>query len=68
MDKKTGKVVANQVVQDVTFNRTAIVDNVTGELLGYDTNGDGEVDVSVADGDQAWTTDNNEWASVTSPD
>ncbi|MGA3557964.1 MucBP domain-containing protein, partial [Lactiplantibacillus plantarum] len=43
LDKKTGKVVANQVVQDVTFNRTAIVDKVTGELLGYDTNGDGEV-------------------------
>ncbi|MBS0938064.1 lectin-like domain-containing protein, partial [Lactiplantibacillus plantarum] len=41
LDKKTGKVVANQVVQDVTFNRTAIVDKVTGELLGYDTTGDG---------------------------
>ena len=40
-------------VQTVTFERTAIVDKVTGKILGYDTDGDGKVDTDNAD--RAWT-------------
>ncbi|MFR0541708.1 mucin-binding protein, partial [Lactobacillus delbrueckii] len=39
--------------QTAEFTRTAIVDKVTGKILGYDTDGDGEVDTTKAD--QAWT-------------
>ncbi|WP_414672051.1 mucin-binding protein, partial [Lactococcus sp. UBA7220] len=38
--------VLKQEVQTVTYTRTAVVDKVTGELLGYDTNGDGKVDTT----------------------
>ena len=45
--------------QSVTFNRTAIVDEVTGKVIGY-------VDPSnstktITDGDAAWTSTNNQW-------
>ena len=39
--------------QTAHFTRTAIVDKVTGKILGYDTNNDGQVDVT--NGDYAWT-------------
>jgi LPXTG-motif cell wall-anchored protein len=67
LDKKTGKTVASQVVQTVTYRRVAIVDDVTGKLLGYDTNGDGVVDIN--DGNKAWMlSGSNVLAAVTSPD
>ncbi|KRM09289.1 mucin-binding protein [Paucilactobacillus suebicus] len=67
LDKSTGKVVSKQVTQTVTYNRTAIVDEVTGALLGYDTNGDGNVDTT--NEDAAWVAANgDQWSLVTSPD
>ena len=39
-------------VQTAEFTRTAIVDKVTGKILGYDTNNDGKVDTESAD--RAW--------------
>ncbi|HBI1551068.1 TPA: MucBP domain-containing protein [Enterococcus faecalis] len=68
LDKVTEKEVAKQVVQTVGYARTGIVDKTTGELLGYDTTGDGKVDISVSDEAKAWMTDNKIWAEVTSPD
>ena len=68
LDKQTGKVVAKQVTEQVTYNRTAIVDKVTGQIIGYSTTGAGTVDQT--DGDKAWTAVDNksDWDSVTSPD
>ena len=40
-------------VQTAEFTRTAIVDKVTGKILGYDTNNDGKVDTENAN--RAWT-------------
>ncbi|WP_033899611.1 mucin-binding protein, partial [Lactococcus lactis] len=66
LDKETNKVVSKQVVQTVEYHRTAIVDKVTGELLGYDSDGDESVDVT--NGNEAWLTNNANWEKVTSPD
>ncbi|MGO3360641.1 MAG: mucin-binding protein, partial [Leuconostoc mesenteroides] len=67
LDKQTGQVVSKQVTQDVTYNRTAIIDKVSGELLGYDTNADGTPDTQ--DATAAWRdADGNSWAATTSPD
>ena len=68
LDKQTGKVVAKQITEQVTYNRTAIVDKVTGQIIGYSTTGGDTVDQT--DGDKAWTAVNNksDWDSVTSPD
>ena len=54
----------SQEVETVKFSRTAIVDKVTGELLGYDTNGDGKADTN--DGDRAWTPTTSSYKEVTS--
>ena len=40
-------------VQTTEFTRTAIVDKVTGKILGYDTDNDGKADTENAD--RAWT-------------
>ncbi|MGM9907964.1 mucin-binding protein, partial [Limosilactobacillus sp.] len=40
--------------QQVYFVRTAVKDLVTQDILGYDLNGDGQVDIPVKFGDQAW--------------
>ncbi|ORI82829.1 mucin-binding protein [Leuconostoc lactis] len=68
LDKQTGKVVAKQVTEQVTYNRTAIVDKVTGQIIGYSTTGGDTVDQT--DGNKAWTAVDNksDWDSVTSPD
>lgn len=68
LDKQTGKVIAKQVTEQVTYNRTAIVDKVTGQIIGYSTTGGDTVDQT--DGDKAWTAVDNksDWDSVTSPD
>ena len=68
LDKQTGKVVAKQVTEQVTYNRTAIVDKVTGQIIGYSTTGGDTVDQT--DGDKAWTAvdSKSDWDSVTSPD
>ena len=68
LDKQTGKVVAKQVTEQVTYNRTAIVDKVTGQIIGYSTTGGNTVDQT--DGNKAWTAVDNksDWDSVTSPD
>ena len=52
--------------QTVTFERTAIVDKVTGKILGYDTNNDGKVDTESAD--RAWTPLSAELSEVKSAD
>ena len=66
VDGLTKEKVADSVEQTITFTRHVVVDKVTGEVLGYDTNGDGMVDTTSAD--KAWMTDSNTWAEVTSPD
>ena len=66
VDGLTKEKVADSVEQNITFTRHVVVDKVTGEVLGYDTNGDGMVDTKNAD--DAWMTDSNTWAEVTSPD
>ncbi|WP_033900560.1 mucin-binding protein, partial [Lactococcus lactis] len=68
LDKETNKVVSKQVVQTVEYHRTAIVDKVTGELLGYDTDNDGQADLTVEEADNAWASDDNKWKEVSSPD
>ncbi|MGE9967172.1 mucin-binding protein [Limosilactobacillus mucosae] len=54
------------ITQTVTFERTAIVDKVTGKILGYDTNNDGKVDTENAD--RAWTPLSTEFSEVKSTD
>ena len=44
--------------QHVYFVRTAVKDVVTGEILGYDLNGDAQVDIAPAFGNQAWRAAN----------
>nr|WP_302145552.1 MucBP domain-containing protein [Limosilactobacillus mucosae] len=53
-------------VQTATFNRTAIIDSVTGEVLGYDVDGDGKVDTT--DADAAWMPSSAELGAVKSAD
>ncbi len=45
--------------QSVTFNRTAIVDEVTGKVIGYVDPSDSTK--TITDGDAAWTSTNNQW-------
>ena len=52
--------------QTAHFTRTAIVDKVNNKLLGYDTNGDGQVDITPAAGDFAWQSNDANLPSVTS--
>ncbi|MBM6809413.1 mucin-binding protein, partial [Faecalicoccus pleomorphus] len=66
VDGLTRGEVADSVTQKVIFNRHVIIDKVTGAVLGYDTNHDDQVDTTGAD--DAWMTDSNTWAEVTSPD
>ena len=66
LDELTSDKIADSVNQSMTFKRHVIIDKVTGEVLGYDTNGDDMVDTT--DADDAWMTDSNTWAEVTSPD
>ncbi|MDC2844409.1 YSIRK-type signal peptide-containing protein [Limosilactobacillus mucosae] len=54
------------ITQTVTFERTAIIDKVTGEILGYDTDNDGKVDTENAD--RAWTPLSAEFSEVKSAD
>ncbi|MCD5487265.1 mucin-binding protein [Lactobacillus delbrueckii] len=67
-DKQTKAVVAKQVTEQVTYNRTAIVDKVTGQIIGYSTTGGNTVDQT--DGSKAWIAKGGDtnWAAVTSPD
>ncbi|MFR0614416.1 YSIRK-type signal peptide-containing protein, partial [Lactobacillus porci] len=69
VDAKTNAQVADPVTQTVEFGRTAVVRKDTGELVGFDTNGDGVANVT--DGDTAWApTDakNTKWNKQISPD
>ncbi|CCI81665.1 mucin-binding protein [Lactobacillus hominis] len=62
----SGTKIAPSVVQSVHFGRTAIVDKVTGKLLGYST--DGKDQVTTTDGDKAWQViGSNKYKSVDSP-
>ncbi|MFJ6992476.1 MAG: hypothetical protein ACIRZ6_09650, partial [Limosilactobacillus mucosae] len=54
------------ITQTVTFERTAIVDKVTGKILGYDIDNDGKVDTENAD--RAWTPLSAEFNEVKSAD
>ncbi|WP_155859690.1 mucin-binding protein, partial [Lactobacillus equicursoris] len=53
-------------VQKAEFTRTAIVDKVTGKILGYDTDNDGKVDTESKD--RAWTPTEKTLAAVKSAD
>ncbi|MFR0593563.1 mucin-binding protein, partial [Limosilactobacillus mucosae] len=53
-------------VQTAEFTRTAIVDKVTGKILGYDTDNDGKVDTKSAD--RAWTPTEKTLEAVKSAD
>jgi LPXTG-motif cell wall-anchored protein len=69
VDAKTNAQVADPVTQTVEFGRTAVVRKNTGELVGFDTNGDGVADVT--DGDTAWAptdANNTKWNEQASPD
>ena len=55
---------ASSYVQTVSFKRTAVIDKVTGKLLGYDTNNDGQVDTT--DAERAWSPARDEFAEVVS--
>lgn len=70
VDATNGKDVATNVIQHVTYQRTAIIDQVTKAILGYDTNGDGKVDKTVSQAGLAWVASNhqNAFASQVSPD
>ena len=52
------------IKQTVTFKRTVIIDKVTGQLLGYDTNNDGQVDTT--DAGRAWSPLHGEFDEVES--
>ncbi|MDC2844410.1 MucBP domain-containing protein [Limosilactobacillus mucosae] len=53
-------------VQTAEFTRTAILDKVTGKILGYDTDNDGKVDTESAD--RAWTPTEKTLEAVKSAD
>ncbi|MDC2840322.1 mucin-binding protein [Limosilactobacillus mucosae] len=53
-------------LQTAEFTRTAILDKVTGKILGYDTNNDGKVDTESAD--RAWTPTEKTLEAVKSAD
>jgi len=66
IDQLTGQSLTSPVVQTVTYKRMALIDQVNGQLLGYDLTGDGQVDTTVAA--QAWVAVGNQTlATVTSP-
>ncbi len=52
--------------QTAEFTRTAIIDKVTGKILGYDTNNDGKVDTESAD--RAWQPTSKTLEAVKSAD
>ncbi|MFR0645648.1 mucin-binding protein, partial [Limosilactobacillus mucosae] len=52
------------IKQTVNFERTAIIDKVTGQLLGYDTNNDGQVDTT--DAERAWSPLHGEFDEIES--
>ncbi|WP_338346013.1 mucin-binding protein, partial [Fructobacillus fructosus] len=68
IDSDTGKEVSKYVTETVNYYRTAVVDKVTGALLGYSTDETDTVTLTPDQADRAWLTDNNKWAEVMSPD
>lgn len=67
VDQTNGQTIAPAIVQTVTFQQTMLNDAVDGSLLGYDNNGDGQVDT--ADVNQAWVVvGQNVFAAIVSPD
>ena len=67
VDQTNGQTIVPAIVQTVTFRQTMLNDAVDGALLGYDTNGDGQVDG--ADANQAWVVvGQNVLVAVVSPD
>ena len=51
------------VEQNVNFTRTAIVDEVTGKVIGYVDPSDSTE--TITNGNAAWTSDNPTWSSWT---
>lgn len=61
----TNQKVSKSILQTVTYHRIAIVDKVTGIILGYDINNDGVTDVT--DETQSWISNICIWNSINSP-
>lgn len=53
----------NGTTQTVTYTRTAVVDNVTHEVVGYVD--PSNTDQTIKNGDAAWTSKDNNWAAFT---
>ena len=53
------------VVQEAVLTRTKVMDPLTNQMKGYDTNNDGMVDTT--DESQAWVVKTQTWVEVTSP-
>lgn len=68
LDAESGEGLQPAINQKVSYAQTALVDQVTGNVLGYDTTGDGQVDT--ADGNSAWVVSpaGNILVAVVSPD
>ncbi|KRM32971.1 LPXTG-motif cell wall anchor domain protein [Lactobacillus intestinalis DSM 6629] len=54
----------NTYTQTVSFERNAVIDKVTGQILGYST--DGTTNVTTTDKDRAWTPTTQNMSSVDS--
>ncbi|WP_436632478.1 mucin-binding protein [Lactobacillus acidophilus] len=54
----------NTYTQTVSFERNAVIDKVTGQILGYST--DGTTNVTITDKDRAWTPTTQNMDSVAS--
>ena len=65
LNQATGEAIVSPVTEVVTYLHTTIIDKTTGEIIGYDTNRDGESDTTVLL--NAWLSNNKLWRKIDSP-